>query len=164
MNLYLSSSLGALFVFCRTSSPRTNYLSLERTELVSGNTVTTWITSFWRDVSGYSELWSSITYRGSQKYLRLFLTALANEFSCRRWGNFLVPSAMGKIDKWDRLGELTPNTIVMDWPQSTSHENNRTMLLDLQDLWQLAKRMSLSCLLVKGLHLFPSNHTIMIGE
>jgi hypothetical protein len=60
------------------------------------------------------------------------------------------------------LGELTPNTVIMEWPDSIPP--SREIIDELQTVWQLTKRLGLSCLLCRGLSDFPDNHSVMIGK
>ncbi len=82
----------------------------------------------------------------------------ANASYCKPWGT--PPCSVLNI----RLGELTPNTVVVGWPEVASHAENERLMHESQNLWQITKRMGLSCLICKGLNLFPNNYERVHGR
>lgn len=60
------------------------------------------------------------------------------------------------------LGELTPNTVVISWPDAP-HTKTKD-LLHIEEVWQLSRRVDLSCLIVKGLSTFPKQNEELSGR
>ncbi|KAL7749097.1 hypothetical protein RI367_005502 [Sorochytrium milnesiophthora] len=61
------------------------------------------------------------------------------------------------------LCELTPNTVLVGWPEKGKWEDNLRSVRELRSIWQMARRVGMSVLIAKGASLFPDKNMEMRG-